>query len=236
MNILVDYNNVPLADQNRGPSFVINKIINTLGFHLIQPHLRINFRLYDGWYEEHFLTRRAQFVSSEILNDFPSTRTLIDGTNKHKIIVNAELAYSLRIDPGRHLWHTFRKRGYPSNLRCHNPIHTGCTASPCQMAATYSFLANQICPELGCGVRPEDLIFRGEQKLVDSMLSVDLIYSHLQGESQVAIVSSDDDMWPSIKTNLQLGMSIIHIHTIPNRRTPSHYSTGPKGSYIQCNL
>jgi uncharacterized LabA/DUF88 family protein len=215
---------------------VIDKVLAALGFVYLRTLPRINFRLYDGWYLNRTPTRLAQQVSTEILANFPLTRTLTDGTNTTTVVVNAELAYSMKIDSVTHLWHTYRQRGYPVGLSCLSPIRAGCTRSPCQLIDTHSFFTHDVCPSPGCTLGPIDLITRNEQKLVDTMLAADLFYLYLLKSQIVVVVSSDDDMWPTIKTVLDLGMHVIHIHTLPGRRTPHFYSHGPRPSYTQLSL
>jgi uncharacterized LabA/DUF88 family protein len=235
MNILIDYNNISNIDQNRGPEYVIDKIISKLDNLLIGNHTRLQFRLYDGWYENQSPTRKAQFVSSEILARFPKMVTLSSGPITSRMVVNAELAYSLLVEPGKHLMHTFRRRGYPHDLTCADPVGAGCTFSSCQLAETHTFIKKQVCPNSGCGMRPEDILGRSEQKLVDTMLAVDLLCLKLQGEKVAAIVSSDDDMWPSIRTALSLGMKILHVQT-KNRNTPAFYTRGLRFPYTEIIL
>lgn len=236
MEVFVDYNNVPRADRNRGLVYVVDKAIGALGFAHLQAETRMLFRLYDGWYLNRTPTRHAQAVSAELLANFPLTRTVSDGTTTTTIIVNAELAYSLKIDPATHLWHTFRQRGYPSGLGCHHPPAVGCTAPVCSLLPMHTLFRTQRCPLSGCGIFPDQLVYKNEQKLVDTMLAADLMYLHLQRETKVAVVSSDDDMWPAIKTVLDLGMSILHIHTLPGHRTPPFYARGPRPSYTELSL
>lgn len=236
MEVLVDYSNLSRGDRSRGPTFVIDKVIAALGYPLLHGQSRIQFRLYDGWYDNRTPTRRAQSVSAEILANFPSTRTLTDGRNSATLVVNAELAYSLKVDPSTHLWHTFRLRGVPKDLSCRDPVAVGCTVNPCMLLTTHSFFSSQVCPSPGCTMTPIDLIRRSEQKLVDTMLASDLFFMHVLRLPRAAIVSSDDDMWPPIKTVLDLGMHVIHVHTLPAHRTPAFYFHGHRPSYTQVNL
>jgi hypothetical protein len=236
MEVLVDYNNLPRLDRSRGLIYVVDKIITSLGFAHLQSETRLSFRLYDGWYINRTPTRRAQAVSAELLSHFPVTRTVSDGAKTVTIIVNVELAYSLKIDPANHLWHTFRLRGYPRDLACHHPPSIGCTESACPLLPMHSLLTAQKCPSPGCGVIPDQLLYKNEQKLVDTMLAADLMFLHLQKEPKVALVSSDDDMWPAIKTVLDLGMTLIHVHTLSGHRTPAFYSRGPRPSYTELSL
>ena len=236
MDILVDYSNVRPTDRGGGPTFVVDKIIAALGIAHLAAYSRVSFRLYDGWYENNTLTRKAQDVSAEILKDFPAPRTLSDGATTKTLIVNVELAYSLKIDSSNHLWHTYRIRGTPWSLSCAHPTAAGCTVTPCELLSTHAFLSTKKCPNASCMITPANLINRTEQKLVDTMISSDLFYQHLQKSSKVVVVSSDDDMWPAIKTLLELGIHVVQVHTLPGHTTPAFYSRGPRPTYTELHL
>ncbi len=153
------------------------------------------------------MTQRAQNVSSKILQNFPAIALLSDGHTN--VIVNCELAFSVLSDPSSHLFDTYRHKGKPSGLKARHPSKINCSDPNCPIIITYNFLNNNICPQCNT-VKPEDIFYRGEQKLVDTMITADLIYSSNQSIS-LAIVSSNDDFWPGIKTTLVLGKKIIGI-------------------------
>ena len=74
------------------------------------------------------------------------------------------------------------------------------------------------------------LLSRREQKLVDTMIVADLIHLASRGETPIGLVSSDDDMWPGILSALNIGASVIHVHT----RVPiiqNAYLTKTSGHY-----
>jgi len=236
MYILVDYSNVRSADRRRGAVYIVDRVLSALGYNNLQGQRNILVRLYDGWYENQTLTRRAQQVAAEVLADFPTLRRFSDGHNTASVVVNVELAYSLLIDPSTHLWHTFRRRKAPADLQCHHPLTAGCSIAPCALAPMHAFFINSSCPVPGCNVTPSDLMYRNEQKLVDTMIVSDLLFLYLQTTQDLAIVSSDDDMWPAISTAIQFGFKVIHVHTIASHRTPTFYSRSPRPGYTEINL
>lgn len=236
MDVLVDFNNVREADRRRGVVFVVDKIVNALGFAHLQHSTRLSVRLYDGWYENQTLTRKAQQVSLEVSANTAMTRTLADGSRTHKLIINTELAYSLRSAPGQHLWHTFRPRDYRGDITCRHPSTAGCSRPACPLVALHYFLTHGRCPDPGCSITPHALFSRSEQKLVDTMIAADLFSLHLQSVPRVAVVSSDDDLWPPIKLLTQLGIHVVHVHTIPGHTTPTFYSRGVGSTYTQLHL
>ena len=235
MDVLVDYNNLPRAVLMRGPRLVIDRIVTTLAPHLTDMG-RVNVRLYDGWYQEQGLTRRAQDVSAEVSVNFPTTQVVLDGSATKKVLVNVEVAYSMMIDPASPMWHTYRMKSAPRNLSCVDPAAAGCSVTPCDLAYTHQFFRDKKCPNAGCSMSPTNMINRGEQKLVDGMLAADLYFLHLRKDTSVAVVSSDDDMWPAIRTVLDLGVHVLHVHPLPGHRTPAYYSRGRKPKYTELDL
>ena len=52
---------------------------------------------------------------------------------------------------------------------------------------------------------------RAEQKLVDSMLVVDLTHFADTTDQPLVVVSADDDLWPGIRFVLLRGARVIHV-------------------------
>ena len=236
MDVLVDYNNVREVDRRRGVVFVVDRIVQSLGPEHLRQSKRVAVRLYDGWYENQTLTRKAQEIAAQVLANTPTAFTLGDGSTQTKIVVNIELAYSLKSAPAQHIWHTYRPKNCPGDISFRQPAAAGCKNPNCPLLATYRFLKDRCCPMSGCRITPEAFLYRSEQKLVDTMIAADLFAVHLQSSRKVAVVTSDDDLWPPIKLLLQLGVQVFHIHTIPNRRTPAMYCRDAGTDYIQLEL
>ncbi|MBK7374299.1 MAG: hypothetical protein IPJ02_01610 [Chitinophagaceae bacterium] len=66
------------------------------------------------------------------------------------------------------------------------------------------------------------------------MLTSDLIYAAYQN-SNVGIVSSDDDFWPGILTALDTGVKVTQIHTKGQYINPFYLRTA-NSNYIQKQL
>jgi hypothetical protein len=233
MNVLVDYDNLPHSVRARGLVYVAERIVQAA---LVAGPLsgsRTRFRLYGGWYEGNTLTRRAQTLATEALADFPRIITL--GAAAPLVNAEVELAYSLEIDPSRHLLSTYRKQA-PAATGCRPPADAGCSRTPCPLVAMHHFLASDTCPEPHCLIEPNHLLFRPQQKLVDTMLAMDVIYLAQHDATSLCIVSSDDDLWPALRTGVLYGKRIIHAHTLPGRVTPGHYSAGCGPLYVQTSL
>ena len=83
---------------------------------------------------------------------------------------------------------------------------------------------------------PGEVLAREEQKLVDTMLVVDLAHLARQGGSVLVVVSTDDDVWPGIRFALLLGAVLIHVHPIPGRSTPRQYRRLMTATYTEVSL
>lgn len=231
MVIFVDYDNIDYEIRRHGVIHVVNRILTKIDPSEIDNNKRITVRLYGGWYERNNFTQRAQNLASDITLGFPTILKLAD--NSTSAIVNCEMAYSILADPTNHLFSTYRPRGIPYGLSANHPLNTGCHNTNCPIIDTYNFIQNNKCSSCN-SIKPSDIFYRGEQKLVDTMLTTDLIFS-TQTSENVALVSSDDDFWPGIKTSICFGKKIIHIHT-KNRQTPDFYTRTTYLNYIQKQL
>ena len=234
LNILVDFDNIAQRDRSRGLVYISEKILDRLGCDELLPYKRVKIRFYGGWYEQNNVTNRAQLLQSEIQSNFPRRINIIDNQQGlfHSVIGYAELSYSLVIDPQHHLFSTYRSRGMPSGLYCEHPSSLGCSNINCPLIYIHDFINNGRCTNQCCNIKPKDMIHRGEQKLVDTMVISDLLYLASQKTSLLCIVSSDDDFWPGIETAVLMGSKVIHVHT-KNRATPIEYCQNIGSNYLQ---
>lgn len=229
--LLIDYDNLLYEDKSKGLLYVIEKILKQFSPREID-NKNVLVRLYGGWYERNQATALSQNLNVEINADFPGVISLSD--NQTNVIVGVELALSLTVEPTKLLFNTFRKRGIPSGLRANDPRVLGCIKPQCPVIHVFDFIRHNRCSSCS-NIIPEDILYRQEQKLVDTMLTSDLI-SIANNEKTVCIVSSDDDFWPGILTAIQSGASVFHVHTKLNRYTPLHYSRTTPRNYNQKNI
>jgi len=227
MIILIDYDNVNDSERNKGLRNLMERIILKLSSNNILNTLRIKVRLYGGWYESNVLSRKGQYLITEIKSNFPDTIKTLDGK---KVIINVELASSLEIEPNIFLYHTYRSNqvtfyGY----RCQDPINAGCCEPQCPLKYVFEFINNKKCPNNNCAIKPQDIISKNEQKLVDTMFITDIIYHSNIKQYSICIVSSDDDLWPGIRTAILSGAEVIHLHTRSN--FTSRYNKIPHTNY-----
>ena len=226
---LVDYGNLYRLDLERGITYLASLFLERLGVDRLRHTTRANMRLYGGWYEKDSLTRLAQNILAEIDASFP----MVVQTMGTRVLVTVELARSLVISPTHDLLHTYRPRQFPGSIKCTEPPFGGCIDNEhCPIYAVGKFVNNGKCISTGCGVRPKQIFSRPMQKLVDSMIVADVISLASRGH-ECAIVSSDDDIWPGIRTAAEYGHPIYHLHCKPNQSTPVHYTKGAAENYIQ---
>lgn len=232
--VLVDYDNVHSSLRARGLRHLSQNIGNAIGPSLLGPNPRLRVRLYGGWFDGRTRTRRADHLIGEV-GTFPMTIVVGTGALRVTVIVSAELALGLLDEPRVSLTHTFRQRGGAGSIQSYASAMCKVPGS-CPLTPMTTLLSSGRCPEAGCTVETEHVLARPEQKLVDTMLTADLITAALHSEKVIAIVSTDDDMIPGIRTALLRGTSVIHLHPVPGRSTPRHYlSTMPAG-YRQENI
>lgn len=237
MIALVDYDNVDSADRRRGVEHVVSRIIRILGYNRLHSSTRIRFRLYGGWFEEARLSTSGQKISSEI-QIFPKVHTVSENAFTHRLIVNVEMAESMLIDPQVSIPYTFRMKSIPHNLKCAVPPFHGCNdVAGCPIRGTRNLIKKERCPNAGCAASIRDVLTRAEQKLVDTMIVADLLYlSTRQDYPVISVVSSDEDLWPGIKSALLMGKSMLHVHPKPGRSTPIHYRTVPDTTYTELSF
>ena len=229
--ILVDYDNILEATRRQGVQVVVDRLLSSIGTAVLSDCARAEIRLYGGWYETNRLTRDAQALTSKLLASFPQVATVVDKDGSCTLVASAELARSLIIEPHYDLMHTYRQRGLAPGLKCDPPPFPGCAQRTCPLMVVHTFLSTKKCPEPACMLEPPDILHRGEQKLVDAMITADLIELSLSVPDILCIVSSDDDLWPGIRTALAKGASIVHVNTRPPRPLPSFYSVGIRRTY-----
>lgn len=224
LNVLVDYDNVERASRKKGVRYVVDLILAAIS--LEDPLAGVRLRLYGGWYDLSGPTKYAQSLMRDVMNDYPRIESCrrISG----KIIplrVEVEMAYSLEMEPLKHLLHTYRPRLPPDNLRCRTAPEVGCTRTGCSINVINHWVEHSQCPTVGCGVKLSDAVYRGEQKMIDAMMMLDLLFISSR-HSKACVVSSDDDMLPAIRTALLQGGDITHIHTRKLSKTPAYNILG----------
>jgi len=228
MEILVDYDNLDRQVIRDGVLALCTRLSVVIGAKREAVPERCRIRLYGGWYEGEAFTRPAQRLSADISGTFPGTVKWQAKGKTVNCLTQAELAVSLHAEPTRHLFHTFRTRSFCARLSCVTSVFHDCPEDWCPMREVEAFLRDQRCPGPGCTVRQEDVLRKDEQKLIDTMITSDMIFLATKGEKDLVVVSSDDDIWPGIRTAVELGARVTLVQT-HRRATPAAYTRGVLG-------
>jgi hypothetical protein len=217
MVALIDWDNLDDRERRQGARYVADKLWTTLGClvpALLQGVQNFDVRLYGGWYGwngARNITPLATQLAADVQNDFPFI--LRDSSGSQSVKISGELAHSLLRLPKQVLPHTFRQRQGSPRLSCGDPSKFGCTQPSCPMVVVHQFFSLRKCPESSCTRTIDQLLTRAEQKLVDTMLVADLIHLASSGETCLAVVSSDDDMWPGMLMAMSHGAHVVHVCT-----------------------
>jgi len=190
----------------------------------VTPRAICDVRVYGGWYEGSEMTRLAQEITVKIQQEFPKVIRLPSNKDAGYISVstNAELAVALMQEPGHHLFNTYRKKGKPSNLRVVKPSDVGCIKTECLLPKVKKILDTGRCSVEGCVTTETPLVYRHEQKIVDTMLTCDLIHSSGGGSDRIILISGDDDFLPPLRTIVLNGVNAFRFHTKPSsQRVPT---------------
>lgn len=188
--VLIDYDNLPNRLTRNGPSGLWNRLQPAITQALGQHERSITLRLYGGWYDRKGLTRDGDRFARDIGQAFPRVINYPSGLQR----IHCEIVSSLLINPKQIFPATVRTRGglrrgtrtrRPPN--CNNP-------NSCSISEVNAWLRGK-CPEHACPVSSDDVFRRLEQKLVDSLISCDLItIAHNSPQSPALLVTEDDDL------------------------------------------
>lgn len=214
----------------------LERIVSVLAASTFSVPSHLRFRLYGGWYEGMSPTRLVQNLTTEIeAEPFPLPFKYSLANAVRTTVLSVEFAYSLLAEPHHHLFDTFRKKANALRaIHCEHPSAVGCVQGiTCPLLGMHTLLnaRRPRCPDSTCAIDSQALIYRAEQKLVDTMLCTDLIYLAQQRNQDLVVVTSDDDLWPAIRLALYMGATLYHIEPRPtNLKSPS-YTAGLAATY-----
>ncbi len=231
MTILIDYDNLEAADQLKGLHYIADQISSSISPIYMDGDKRINLRLYGGWYTQDIITIKAQQLETEILECFPIKSLLSD--MKTEVIVNCQMAYSTLAEPSFHLLHTFREKSVTQRIYSKTPSEIGCSEKDCVIETINQLLNKKKCPKCG-NTKLKSILYKKEQKLVDSMIITDLLTQSLS-DTCIGLVSSDDDCWPGIRAIVAKGCKIIHIKSKDSTQAQL-YTKNINSNYIHKNF
>lgn len=157
-------------------------------------------RLYGGWYADGVLTRNGseiqKFITSS--NYFP--------LSAHGKIIRGEieLASSLNFFDGFNFTNTYRiKNGLPKINLDKNHLNTHCTSlstnCPARLLSKFTSKKNKQCGVNECEVVNFSAFKHSEQKMVDTMMSIDIVdYGENNNVNFIYVLSNDTDLVPSV--------------------------------------
>lgn len=200
--VLVDYDNLSREDRSRGVLYCLERIADVILSGLDRPS-RLEFRLYGGWASEiGTLTTSAQAIAAKL----PVRGWLFSG-----VPMTATLAHA-PVEAANHLYHgTFRTGTLSSRLRMKSPSKL-CQTPACGLMSVAACVNNDRCSQAGCQLSASDFFVLEYQKMVDTMMCMDIVYLSRDVHA-VAVVSGDDDLWPAIHTSLLRNAKVTHIYT-----------------------
>lgn len=218
--IFVDYDNLTESQQLNGLNMLISSVFLKMSDILNNNQYECTVRLYGGWFEAASLTQVAQDIVAEIQNNFPTIIRIPTQSGAAKIKVVAELAEALMQDPSISFVSTYRRKENVPNVRFDKSIVTTCTDTSCPIPSAQKLIKSGFCPVQQCASSSSKLVYKGEQKLVDTMLACDLLYSSVLRTWLNILISSDDDFVPPLNimhlNGAQYGAQIYRIHTKPS--------------------
>lgn len=218
--VLVDYDNLDRLQRNRGVRYAITHVLGKVGRPPMLHTQTVTCRLYGNWFDRQALSYAAQRLLPDVAREFPRAVPIVDQHGSHVVLVRVELAFSLLCDPTQQLTHTYRRRSIPPSLSCSRLPFPNCAdSSSCGVATLEPFFRTHVCPRQGCSVEPTDVLDRAEQKMVDSMILIDMVHVARQTNEPIVLVSADDDLWPGIHFILLTGAEVVHV--LPRRGIPS---------------
>lgn len=234
--VLLDYANVPAAALRPGLAALVKRVLAVLPSDALPRESKIVCRLYGGWYEGLRPSPQARELERAIRRRFPARFPFGAPARDRVARVEVELARSLRAAPKHDLHHTYRRRGAPRGLDARPLPFEGCARpGDCPLAPVHHLVNSERCPAVSCRVGASEVFLRTEQKLVDTMLTADLIQISGPGPTHIAVVTSDDDIWPGIYMATGRGAVVHHIRPAPSaRRWP--YASGVPTGYREYTL
>lgn len=216
---LVDFDNLN-DNQQQSLQLFIEKIVEKtiLEYQLSNKFLYGSVRLYGGWYEQNNFTEKALEIRQRYQNHL--TGILKVNEVVYHYCIDVALAQSLISNPDKDFWNTYRKkenhiRGFSFSSNAKNCVYPNSL-----MPALIQVIKHGKCPHIECPENcGEAFIYRSEQKMVDTLLTCDLIETTLIHplSSLVVVVSSDDDFVPPlVLASNSSGCNVCLVHPKKN--------------------
>ena len=225
--VIVDFDNYFPKQMSEYPAERLETFFNLIISDILTNNSEISeiiIRLYGGWYQGNVYSRKASELQATLqgISLFPFT---YNTSRIVGLIVMAEQMYGVN-----HIWtNTFQEKAGIQKVKI-DWTRTGanCThsAPKCPVKILSNFIKNSShqCSNTGCGTIQSDVFFRREQKIVDTMMTCDVLsFSEENDVTSIYIISDDIDLFPSIALSKAKNADTNIIMVIKNRRLLGQY-------------
>jgi hypothetical protein len=229
--VLIDYHNLPTIvrgrpmnhkDHENSINYITDKLIEYTS--ATYSNSRIVQRYYGGWYDENGKTTDDRdLVATVLRKTFPTAirkNRFIAGIADGPLGSDITLSATVRIEPGLPSFSVYEK---PENCEC----------KPCGLEALMSWKKGRCPYSPTCAKKDSNVAYTRNQKVVDTLIVGDALYSFFNTDNQCIIISNDDDMLPSILYGSDRDrMTILR----PGRKKPSYYDHLIEDGYKIVNI
>ena len=201
---IVDFHNVfnrPVVDitEEMYLSFFTSLVEQIVGG--VDDEHNVIIRLYGGWYQKTTMSNAA----SDILQKVSHLRLFENIPSENRKRIHGKIELALTQNGLDEIWYNTlqEKQGLP-HLRIHEEMQSeSCTRNEnhCPVHIMKKFLNKKrtVCQTVGCHTIHQEVFYRREQKMVDSMMTCDTItFACDQDVDSVYVVSDDIDLFPGI--------------------------------------
>ena len=213
--ILVDYSNLGLYKHKPIDNTVI-AILSKVMRYVEATYVHCLVRFYGGWFTEEGQSDEGKDVFKRLQGHESFIEKQV-GKNGQIVGVNVriEMAGSILQKPEKDLFFTYRKKARTYDIQVKDKNDVACKHDSCLLPLLAKFLKTRRCPREGCLIDTDDLVWRSEQKLVDSMIVCDLLYCAGVQTDFIVLVSDDDDFVPPL-----LALSVTNVKNNIVRLSP----------------
>ena len=211
MIVFVDYDNLGIY-KSKKLADLVSVILDRIVGNISENRVSCCIRLYGGWYDEKGQSVEGKKVAMALIENENSVQRFV-GKHGQAVFIKShvEMASSILQKPDYDLFYTYRAKSKAYNVKVKKREEVNCTHGECLLPILSKFLKNGKCPRAGCTVDDPTLIWRNEQKLVDSMIACDMVYSANIRMSYIVLVSDDDDFVPVLLALGAMRQSVFRI-------------------------
>lgn len=211
MIVLVDYDNLGIYKLNKLGDLV-SIILDRIAGAISETRVSCCIRLYGGWYDEKGQSVEGKKVSMALMGNENSVQRFV-GKDGQVVFIKShiEMASSILQKPDYDLFYTYRMKSKAYNIRVKRREDVNCRHEECLLPVLSKFLKSGKCPRDGCPIDDPMLVWRNEQKLVDSMIVCDMVYSANIKMAYIVLVSDDDDFIPALLALGAMHQSVFRI-------------------------